>query len=125
MTVSLTKAVPVNLVKQLLPEARPSARRRTFVRGVQIIAALPTDLKRQRTKAEVLVERRAMLAAELEKLDQQIASLKRLDCGIRCSCGKLLQTEWDFADHFIVPNERYLNLGNCPVADGELASRYL
>jgi len=29
-------------------------------------------------------------------------------------CREVLRTEGDFARHFVVPDERYLNLGNCP-----------
>lgn len=30
------------------------------------------------------------------------------------SCGLVLETEADFARHFIVPDLRYFNLGTCP-----------
>jgi hypothetical protein len=34
-----------------------------------------------------------------------------------CPCGASFETEADFAKHFIVPDERLLNLGWCPVQD--------
>ena len=34
---------------------------------------------------------------------------------MKCSgCGEKIVTEADFAKHFIIPDVRYFNLGNCP-----------
>ncbi len=47
----------------------------------------------------------------------QLTLLDRTDCGLRCSaCDLLLETEGDFARHFVIPDARYLNLGQCPTA---------
>lgn len=32
----------------------------------------------------------------------------------KCECGHPLPTEAEFAKHFVVPDLRFLNLGNCP-----------
>lgn len=69
-----------------------------------------------RTKAEILTAKREFLAAELEKVNQEILGLSVTDCNLTCDgCGTVLPTEWDFASHFLIPDERYLNLGGCPV----------
>jgi hypothetical protein len=41
--------------------------------------------------------------------------LQNTPCGLTCSgCGTLLPTEADFAQHFTIKDERFLNLGECP-----------
>lgn len=41
--------------------------------------------------------------------------LEEGQCGTKCAgCGELLVFEKDFAAHFVVPDERYLNIGDCP-----------
>lgn len=44
--------------------------------------------------------------------------LKLLDgteCGLLCDrCREHLPTEGDFARHFVIPDAKYLNLGDCP-----------
>lgn len=41
--------------------------------------------------------------------------LRATKCDRRCSgCGVYLTTEEDFARHYVIPNERFLNLGECP-----------
>lgn len=68
-----------------------------------------------RTKWEVLEARRMALRLELQKIDRDMAGLEQTTCGLICSgCGELLETEKDFAAHFVIPNEQYLNLGECP-----------
>lgn len=68
-----------------------------------------------KTKWEILIERRARAKEEFDKLDHQIASLQNTPCNLTCSgCGRELETEADFAEHFLIPDERYLNLGWCP-----------
>lgn len=43
--------------------------------------------------------------------------LERTTCGVECTgCGEPLITEADFAQHFILYNRTYLNIGYCPVA---------
>lgn len=71
-----------------------------------------------RTKWQILNERRTRLAEELAKLDATIDGLARTNCGLKCSgCGQWLASEREFAEHFVIPDERYLNLGDCPVVD--------
>lgn len=69
---------------------------------------------RGRTKMQVLEERAAILEAEAAKARAYIDGLAKTNCGLTCAgCGTLLRTEADFASHFIVRDENYLNLGNC------------
>ena len=47
---------------------------------------------------------------------EQLDALDRTPFGGSCaSCGEILVTEGDFARHFLIPDERYLNLGECPM----------
>lgn len=67
------------------------------------------------TKWDVLVSRRDELAAQLEAANRELRGLEITRCGLTCSgCGTYLETEADFAKHFVIPDIRYLNLGNCP-----------
>lgn len=69
-----------------------------------------------RTKAEVLEQQIVDLEQDLQLKKHYLEGLKNTPCNIRCSgCGKLLESEYDFAAHFIIPDERYLNLGECPL----------
>lgn len=71
-----------------------------------------------RTKAEILTAKRDAIAAELHRANREIDGLQHTDSGLNCGgCGKHLATEWDFASHFLIPDERFLNLGGCPVVD--------
>lgn len=68
-----------------------------------------------RTKWDVLTERRLEAMKAYQDLDNQLKELERAQCNLRCSgCDELLKTEADFAKHFLIPDERYLNLGDCP-----------
>jgi len=68
-----------------------------------------------RTKWQILERRRYALRLALQKLDKELTGLEGTHCGLTCSgCGEFLETEKDFASHFIVTDERYLNLGECP-----------
>lgn len=67
-----------------------------------------------------------LLEAELVKMEEEVARRRReLDglestpCGYPCSaCGTVLETELDFAQHFVVAQidrmNRHFNLGECP-----------
>ena len=45
----------------------------------------------------------------------ELEALDRTRCELTCDhCGTFLPTEGDFARHFVIPDARYLNLGNCP-----------
>jgi hypothetical protein len=64
-----------------------------------------------RTKWDVLEER----LRTLRKLEREMAGMERTEFGRPCAgCGEVLATEADFARHFLIPDERYLNLGRCP-----------
>jgi hypothetical protein len=67
------------------------------------------------TKWEVLKNRLDIAEQEAAKLRRELEGLKNTPCGLHCSdCGLLLETEADFANHFILLDIRYLNLGDCP-----------
>lgn len=68
-----------------------------------------------RTKAEILQARADELRAMVEAADRYLEGLKNTPFGYQCSgCDTTLATEYDFAAHFIVTDERHLNLGSCP-----------
>lgn len=76
-----------------------------------------------RTKWEVLDKRaekymkiaERFLLLSIEILEQMQA-MDRTRFGEACpGCDEVLETEADFAQHFLIPNETYLNLGRCPV----------
>jgi hypothetical protein len=75
-------------------------------------------MKTDRSKWDVLVERREAAYKAFKELQDQMWSYERQNCDLTCSgCGAVLETEADFAKHFLIPDERYLNLGYCPVKD--------
>lgn len=50
-------------------------------------------------------------AGELYQLDQT-------PCELPCTaCGEMLESEGDFARHFVIRETLYLNLGECPETD--------
>ena len=65
------------------------------------------------------------MVAHREAYLKEMAYLEGLDntpCGLTCGgCGTLLETEGDFARHFVVSRmdemNNNLNLGNCPNKD--------
>lgn len=68
-----------------------------------------------RTKAEILEERLLELKDAAERAENYLNGLRATPCGLTCSgCGSYLETEYDFAAHFLISDERYLNLGECP-----------
>jgi hypothetical protein len=72
-----------------------------------------------RTKWDILQSRLAVLEAEVRDRQEYLAGLDRTPFTAngtgRCSsCGEQLPTEGDFARHFIVLDERFINLGECP-----------
>jgi hypothetical protein len=70
----------------------------------------------RRTKVQVLQARYAQLRDEAATLARELNGLKKTKTSVvRCrTCGQPFDTEWDFATHYVVDDERYLNLGNCP-----------
>lgn len=74
--------------------------------------------RNSRTKLDILIERLDFLRDQVKLAENYIEGLAMTNCGLNCGgCGMLLETEADFADHFIVRDENYLNLGNCPDKD--------
>src|SRR4051812_18925499 len=68
-----------------------------------------------RTKWSILHDRLDEAQAVVNQLRAQLDGLDNTPCGLTCTgCGQKLDTEGDFARHFIVPDSRYLNLGDCP-----------
>lgn len=68
-----------------------------------------------RTKWEILQDRANVLQEQLNEALAYMNGLAHTPCKLTCEgCGTFLATEKDFAAHFEIPDERYLNLGNCP-----------
>jgi hypothetical protein len=64
---------------------------------------------------EILKAQLEEARATVAELETQIIGLGFTPFGHRCGgCDEWLATEADFASHFVIPNERYLNWGNCP-----------
>ena len=85
-----------------------------------------------RTQWEVLQARRseaaaALAAAEdaLARWDERLEFCRSTPLGLSCpSCGLPLATELAAAEHFVLPDERLVNLGYCPhrlAREGRLA----
>lgn len=67
------------------------------------------------TKWSVLEARLEKARADVKEREEYLESLSRTPCELNCAgCGEFLATEEDFAKHFVLENEVYLNLGNCP-----------
>lgn len=70
----------------------------------------------KRSKVEILEER--MTKAYEEYYNQMMAlersRLAEPPTGKCASCGALTPSMYDFDAHYLVDDERYLNLGNCP-----------
>lgn len=68
-----------------------------------------------RTKWDILTERLSTMEDKAAKLRRELEALQRTTFGLPCSgCLEILETEADFARHYLVRDERYLNLGWCP-----------
>jgi hypothetical protein len=73
-------------------------------------------MKTDRSKWDVLNERHQKAYEEYVELTRALNRLETQSCGLTCSgCGAALETEADFARHYLVPDERFLNLGYCPI----------
>lgn len=70
------------------------------------------------TKMDILRDELVTAEAKALALREQIDGLAATPCGLSCACGKVLDTEADFASHFVLPQSsiwhRWLNLGECP-----------
>lgn len=74
------------------------------------------------TKMDVLRDRLIQAEATAVALRNQIDGLWATNCGLQCSgCGEVLDTEGDFASHFVLPQisimQNTLNLGECPYTE--------
>jgi hypothetical protein len=50
-----------------------------------------------------------------DQIKREIAGMANTPLGVKCTgCAEILNTEADFAGHFLIPDETYLNLGYCP-----------
>jgi hypothetical protein len=68
-----------------------------------------------RTKWDVLSERRDALKAQLADVESELVGMLTSELGVACAgCGLWLATEADFAQHFQVTDDRFLNVGRCP-----------
>lgn len=71
------------------------------------------------TKWTWLQKRLAGAQAEVDALAGQIQGLENTSYDGQCmTCGHYMETEADFAKHYIVRDPRYLNLGECPTKFG-------
>lgn len=82
----------------------------------------------QRTKWEILLKRRDDLLEQVRTIEDDLEWAAQTPCKkvvdaegntehIHCStCGVKFETELDFMKHYLVPDERLLNLGHCPHA---------
>lgn len=67
------------------------------------------------TKWEILGLRRDAYLAQAAEVQRELDGLENTNCGITCpGCSMYLRTEKDYAQHFNVPDPRYLEFGNCP-----------
>jgi hypothetical protein len=78
------------------------------------------EVDAKRSKWNILEERLTMKLAEVERDKRELQALERTTFGRPCSgCGEVLATEADFAKHFVTPDPRFLNLGECPVKSAQ------
>jgi hypothetical protein len=79
----------------------------------------PKGERVMRTKWDILQERADKLRSDLAAIEANMAWMTEVPftangAGKCSACGEELKTEADFAKHFLVPDERFLNLGECP-----------
>lgn len=68
-----------------------------------------------RTKWEILNARLESARAEVERLESEMRGMENTPDNAKCTgCGEQFTTNADFARHFKIPNETYLNTGYCP-----------
>lgn len=71
-----------------------------------------------RTKWEILSERLESAKKSVADLEAQMRWMENTPNNAICvGCGTRLETEKDFAAHFEILDENYLNLGFCPNHD--------
>lgn len=68
-----------------------------------------------RTKWEILTARLEKARQEVAELESYMRGMENTPDNARCTgCGEQFTTNADFARHFKIPNETYLNTGYCP-----------
>jgi len=68
-----------------------------------------------RTKWDLVEERLVEAQKALDNVKAELEWMTDTPFAGECSgCGEKLLTEKDFAQHYVIPDERYPNLGNCP-----------
>lgn len=69
----------------------------------------------KRTNYDIMVERRAVLAKALQNVEDTLKYYETGTCNITCTnCGAFFPKEIDFWKHYLISDETYANLGNCP-----------
>jgi hypothetical protein len=70
----------------------------------------------KRTKVQILQEQYAKARDEAQRIALALTRAKQTDApSPECaSCGASFNNMYDFDAHYLVDDERYLNLGNCP-----------
>jgi hypothetical protein len=77
------------------------------------------EIDAKRSKWNILEERLTAKIAEVQQMTRELQGLERTPFGRPCSgCGEFLSTEADFAKHFVIFDERFLNIGECPNKKG-------
>lgn len=72
-------------------------------------------MSERQTKWSILQQRLMEAREKLAKMEAEVDGLDKTRFGHECACCEMwLETERDFAEHFTVEDERYLNLGECP-----------
>lgn len=68
-----------------------------------------------RTKWEILTAQLETARAEVERLESYMRGLENTPDTVKCTgCDEQFTVNADFARHFLIPNEQYLNTGYCP-----------
>lgn len=81
-----------------------------------------TTPRRLRTKIEILKERLSVARDAVHDLEHELAAYKALPTGggPACfTCGHEFITDYDFWNHYVVLDERLLNIGECPTRHGQ------
>lgn len=76
-----------------------------------------------RTKWDILVDRAESFEAQAKEIRNMLEGFELTKLNgrgdgepLRCSgCEVILETEAEFARHYEVPNEQFLNIGYCPI----------
>jgi hypothetical protein len=69
-----------------------------------------------RSKVQIKLDQLTRLQAEANALLDELKDLRVAAPGAPAcrTCGAVFRTDYEFWNHYVVPDERYLNLGECP-----------